>query len=632
MSGSSTDELPNELTPLQPHPKSFASSSVPVGSFARAGHVQSDPNAGHEPEQIEAATARGAPADSTRSSSTFLKRAKTATEGMLERSISVIGDALVRGEEAVESLAWRFSEPESEVGGPEVGKTRSVVTQVNQEEVKQIESHYTVPRASTLVALTLAMAVGYIGYSLSAWMYCNFRSATLFPRCSDVWPKDDAVHHGLRACCVASITLFWTFPIAISVAVMAHFHRDLVLTRLWYEMFGHKVMLSFQIPSFFSHELVKILGAWMFGAATYYIFCWQLTLPGIKATIPYWGPVGSLLSLLYANWDLDQALLTIPKFLRSDARWAKKYVHQCHVMKEHVAEEAFWTVHKLFEAVEEEGISYERLEEQVRDLVEAHPRKKKELFDGMRSVRSAAVTASGDDLLPESVREEQEYCRNCGAKLKENMEFCGNCGARREPLTAEDFLHHCKAAVGHLDDIIHEAIDSRGLHRTLHSLHSMSIPDEIRHNHVHDTLHSKLGRNRQAGQYVHLMVLISRKLEHDMPEHGGNRYVLWKHDHWVHRFLYWEHLEDEHSVNFRKWFRLYSAISLPVIILLTYGLLATVNTVFLQQGIFSDWSGGAMSLEWWFSMVKSGVKKQIDHVRDIGDEIGIKVPSKSPLF
>lgn len=429
----------------------------------------------------------------------------------------------------------------------EEGMEIGLSTEVGEEEVKQIETHYTVPTAPVLVGMQLLMAVGYIGYSLSAWMYCNFHNHNLFPKCGELWTTGF-----MQLSCMTSVTAFWSFPLALSNVILAIFHRDLVLTRLWYELFGHKVILNLRTEPFFQAKVTRICGIWMLLGATHYFFAWRTSIKEIRATLPYWMPVFSLLSLLYTSWDLGNRLLSIVSFMAGDPKWGKKYIHQCVNLDEHTAAEAFWRVHCTREA-------QEALDEQW------------SLEDSAQKKHKSAPADSGKSAPAEA----------------------GDASASSDPAES---------------------------HRSLPGVADEEEDDHANHN-EHGSLHNKLVRSKNASSYVADMVKEAAKIRKGMAEESKSiralkRYHLFDTSHWVHRFLYWEHLEDDHSKRFRRWFGAYSLIMMPVMFALFYCFFATILTICVNQDVIRDgWFVHAIALNWTEDIQKQWSKIP-EHIRE----------------
>lgn len=511
---------------------------------------------------------------------------------------------------------------------------------VTAEELKQHESHYEVPQAHELVAMHLLLSLGYVGYCMSAWVFCEMQRDELFPRCDTVWTSKV-----LQAGCVTSISCFWTFPLALSFFVLALFHRDLVLTRLWYEFFGHKVILSLKTVPFADHTMVRLLGAWMIIGASYYFFAWKLTLPDIRRTIPYWGPVLSLLSLLYGSWDLSKRLLTIATFLADDPKWGTRYIQQCHSMSEHVAAVAFHRVHMRFFGEEQDVAdtvvsSVEKLEDVAADIADAArfamTRKTKHtmskgLSSGvgdtsarsevpssrLASSRSSEATVPEVDLERASHQDQATPLRGDGEAQQTPHES----GSQIPGKLDDHSLPTDSPSVGaHFSD--DPTLGHKGGAKKKHVKHEQAA-HHLPHKHgIDDSIHTKMGRAHFTSKYVSAMIKESIKMaQEDEEVEESRRYHIFDDSHWIHRFLYWEHLEDEHSVNFRKWFATYSLVFfIPVILLLCYVLNATMMTILLEQGIIEDgWLARITSLEWTEHVKRVG-RHLHKHLKDASDK------------
>lgn len=212
--------------------------------------------------------------------------------------------------------------------------------EVAEDQAEQNQSHYEVPTSSTLTLLQMGMCTGYVCYTLSAWVYCTIERDAILPRCVDVWP-----HHPkfspLVGGCIVSTLAFWTLPIFCSFFVLVLFYRDLLHTRIWYEMLGHKTLINFTIQPFTQHATARAVLGWLLVSVSMLFFTRTFSLSTLQKTLPYWLPILSWLGLTYTQWDINERLLSVPKFVQGNPEWAKHYLMTCTFMHDHIAKIAF---------------------------------------------------------------------------------------------------------------------------------------------------------------------------------------------------------------------------------------------------------------------------------------------------
>merc|ERR1719161_1566262 len=115
-------------------------------------------------------------------------------------------------------------------------------------------------------------------------------------------------------------------------------YRDLLHTRLYYEMFVHRVHLDFMNIGFFQAPVVVCMLVWMGLCFLLYPMTWAITLPKILITMPFWIPVLSFGAMLYQQWDLETRLLSVAKLVENDVEWANQHMLDSYFLRDYVAE------------------------------------------------------------------------------------------------------------------------------------------------------------------------------------------------------------------------------------------------------------------------------------------------------
>lgn len=215
------------------------------------------------------------------------------------------------------------------------GLTSLVVT--DEEAAEQNRHHYEYPEIHALCAMQFGMSLGYIAYTMTAWLYLGTIKEELFPDCDHVWSEPF-----LRWGCETTVLAFWMFPLFCCFFLLCFFYRDLLCTRLYYEMLAHNVFLDFENVDFTQSSAVRLMLVWMFVALLMYpmsgvVFSWRK----LKLTITYWLPLLSFVGLLYASWDLETRLLSLAKYVEREFESAKDHMSNSVFMQDHLCEVAF---------------------------------------------------------------------------------------------------------------------------------------------------------------------------------------------------------------------------------------------------------------------------------------------------
>lgn len=218
--------------------------------------------------------------------------------------------------------------------------TSLVVT--DEEEAEKIRHHFDYPEIHTLCFLQIGMSLGYIAYTTTAWLYVGSVRHELFPDCDHVWSEPL-----MRWGCEVSVLAFWTFPLFCCFFLLCFYFRDLLCTRLYYELLAHNVFLDFENVDFIDSSAVRVMLVWMIVALLMYplsgvVFSWMK----VKLTVSYWLPLLSFLGLLYASWDLESRLLSLSKYVEREFDQAKDHMSNSVFMRDHLCEYAFDDVQK----------------------------------------------------------------------------------------------------------------------------------------------------------------------------------------------------------------------------------------------------------------------------------------------
>jgi len=230
----------------------------------------------------------------------------------------------------------------SEAGksGTSFSVTSLVVT--NEEEAEKLRHHFDYPEIHALTFLQIGMSLGYCAYTATAWLYIGSVRHEVFPHCDEVWTEP-----GLRWGCEATVLAFWTFPLFCCFFLLCFFFRDLLCTRLYYEMLIHNVFLDYENVEFWQSSAVRVMVAYLFLALLMYPFSHAMySLRKIELTFAYWLPVLSFLGLLYTSWDLETRLLSLAKYVEREFGEAKAHIAKSVFIRDYLCEVAFEDVQK----------------------------------------------------------------------------------------------------------------------------------------------------------------------------------------------------------------------------------------------------------------------------------------------
>lgn len=227
---------------------------------------------------------------------------------------------------------------------PMHARTAGILTSENTAD--DARHHFEYPSAGYLVGLQIGMSLGYCAYMLTSWLYCAIQHQVLFPKCSILW---GGIGSWTAWGCIAASLIFWTFPLFCCIVFLLYMYRDLLHTRLYYEMFAHRVHLDFMNIGFFQAPMVICMLVWMVLCLAFYPMTSALSVRGFLVTLPFWIPVISFGAMLYTQWDLETRLLSVAKFVEGDVEWANDHMHASFFLRDYVAEAALHNVIKKLE-------------------------------------------------------------------------------------------------------------------------------------------------------------------------------------------------------------------------------------------------------------------------------------------
>jgi hypothetical protein len=207
----------------------------------------------------------------------------------------------------------------------------------DEDEAEKIRHHFEYPSEFSLIAFQVGMSLGYSGYVMTAWLYIGAVRHDVFPDCNHVWPFS----HEMQGVCEFSILAFWTFPIFCCIFLLIFLYRDLLNTRLYYEMLCHNVYLDLENVDFFESQAVRFLLFWMGVASLMYPATGNLHIAGMKATVAYWIPVVSFMAMLYASWDLETRLVSLAKYVEREFDDAKVHMQNSVFLRDYLCRQAF---------------------------------------------------------------------------------------------------------------------------------------------------------------------------------------------------------------------------------------------------------------------------------------------------
>jgi len=224
------------------------------------------------------------------------------------------------------------------------GKSAEILTSQNAECAR---GKFEFPTSRQLCSIQMVMCSAYCAYSLTAWLDVSIRHRILFPKCSDYWGSH-LVGQWMVGGCVASILVFWLFPIGCCMILLLYFYRDLLWTRIYYTMFAHQVHLDFMNIPFVNAVSVRVMLVWCFLCLFMYPLAGKLTFYGVMQTLPFWIPVVSFGAMLHSQWDIEKRLVTVAKLVENDVEWAANHVKNSFFLRDYIAERAFHKVRKEF--------------------------------------------------------------------------------------------------------------------------------------------------------------------------------------------------------------------------------------------------------------------------------------------
>lgn len=210
----------------------------------------------------------------------------------------------------------------------------------DETEAEKIRSHFEYPSEISLVLFQIGMSLGYCGYVGTSWLYIGAVRHNVFPDCNTVWPFS----HEMQGVCEFSVLAFWTYPIFCCIFLLIFFYRDLLCTRLYYEMLCHNVFLDLENIDFLESRAVRFLIFWMVMGILMYPATGNLHMHGIKVTIAYWIPVFSFLAMLYASWDIETRLLSLAKYVEREFDDAKVHMQNSVFLRDYLMRRAFLRV------------------------------------------------------------------------------------------------------------------------------------------------------------------------------------------------------------------------------------------------------------------------------------------------
>jgi len=253
----------------------------------------------------------------------------------------------VASRDSPDSDTKRFSSSQSEPIGqlrkPKQDPTAGIITTESQADLAR--SHFEYPSARNLVLMQIVMSIGYCAYMFTSWSYCAIQRKTLFPVCSSVWQGMPDAAWG----CISASLIFWTFPLICCIVFLLYMYRDLLHTRLYYEMLSHRVHLDFMNLNFFHATMVQVMLVWMFLCLLMYPMTYSFSLKHVLVTLPFWIPVLSFGMMFYTQWDLETRLLSISKFVEDDVEWANQHMLRSYFLRDFVAETALEKVIRTLE-------------------------------------------------------------------------------------------------------------------------------------------------------------------------------------------------------------------------------------------------------------------------------------------
>lgn len=164
--------------------------------------------------------------------------------------------------------------------------------------------------------------------------------------------------------CECTIVFFWTFPLFCAVFLLIFKYRDLLRTRLYYELLAHHVFIDFENIDFFQSLYVRLLLVYMILGMCMYPFSENTSVAEISSTIPFWIPLWSFALMIYMAWDLETRLVSVSKYTESTFEGAQFHMSHSVAVPDFVWEDAFEEVQK-----ENDMSKYETIADLIEDTV-----------------------------------------------------------------------------------------------------------------------------------------------------------------------------------------------------------------------------------------------------------------------
>jgi len=426
---------------------------------------------------------------------------------------------------------------------------------------REAEKHYRPPSSRSLVFQHIILLSGYVVYMLTSWVYCCFERAALFQKCSLVWPSRDSrfARWGEVACFVSTL-LWWTFPLLCCWMLIVHFYRDLMHTRIWYEMFAHKVVINFECKNFLATKKARFLLLWFTLGSTFYVFEKKYAhWAAVQATFPYWLPLISFALVLYNQWSLDNMLLSVAKFVGNsvdNCKWAGDHLSHCYYTTDHDAGRAWKKAYQEFC----DGGDRSDSDDSATETEESVYFPEGSATSGASSVNTPARCCN---------LEREEEGHEAGDEDKEEEE-------RKVPTLAAGRWHaappcHPQLPGSHTPTFTTGRL-IQALRREMRRREKQAFRKQI---------------SSPGSQDKGISSASQPTLEHSTSSGSLERPLFWKEvdfsHNWVRLFLYSQRLEDDHAKRFRRWFNLFHAYLIFLYSGLLYLSVATLICHFVHQ-------------------------------------------------
>lgn len=212
---------------------------------------------------------------------------------------------------------------------------------LDEEALESVRELIDFPDIRELVFTQIGMSFAYTCYTLTAWTYLASVRRHLFPDCTKVH-GDDALHvYFLSPACEVTTFCFWTFSLCCAMFLLIFYLRDLLRTRLYYELLAHYVFIDFENIQFAQSRSVQLLSVYMLLSLLMYPFSENTRVSDFKSTIPFWMPLLSFIGMVYAQWDLEKRLVSLAKYTEKDFKAAQDHLSKSYHMKDFVFRRAF---------------------------------------------------------------------------------------------------------------------------------------------------------------------------------------------------------------------------------------------------------------------------------------------------